>query len=317
MPNADAPVEAGRTDMTMDQAIKADWRDSDEPLAETAPDGDKPVGGEGAEAASAEGVQPLEQQAEEEPASEEVAAEPVRDDVTVTMRDGSKLTLADLKQGYESRENLTRATQQVADRQREIAGRAEELTGVIENIGNWIAARIPPEPDPQLAWTDPNRHYREALMRQQALSEYAGLLRVRDGTADLKQQLTAADFAQSLENENAKLVKALPQLADTAKLEAFSKRVNVTAKTLGFTDQEIAQTSDHRIRMLVHYAALGKEAEAARAKVQVKVSAAAPTLPAKTRAHPNSQAALANVNAMKRLEKTGSIRDAMKVDFVD
>jgi hypothetical protein len=67
---------------------------------------------------------------------------------------------------------------------------------------------------------------------------------------------------------------------------------------------------------MAYHANYGLNARAAAAKAKSKVQNATPSpLPATQRQHPNSVKALANVNAMKQLRSSGSLRDAMKMDF--
>lgn len=319
MSESNNPAEAGtdtaRPQLSMEQAKAIDWDDLGSEESNPEPDEAALQDDATDEADPVAASQETEEQTDEQA---EAPAEAVSDDVIVPLDDGSKIPLKELKSGYLRQADYTRKSQEVANRQRDVAGMAEQLTGTVSRLAEYIGERfIPPEPDPQLAWTDPAQHYRMTQARNSALQELMAVMEVRDGVENAKSQISAADFAQKMGEEDAKLLKAFPRLSDPAKMDAFKSRINSFAKTLGFTEQEIATTADHRVRMLVHYAALGKEAEAAKAKAQTKVSKAAPMLPAKQRQHPNSAAALRNVNAMKQLERTGSLRDAMKIDFVD
>ncbi|WP_234835258.1 hypothetical protein [Sinorhizobium meliloti] len=73
--------------------------------------------------------------------------------------------------------------------------------------------------------------------------------------------------------------------------------------------------TDHRYFKVMHYAMLGLQAEQAKSKALTKVANAPPaTAKAKPNGPVNPQARK-NQDAMKRLSKTGSIKDAMSIDF--
>ncbi|OWK26290.1 hypothetical protein AJ87_02905 [Rhizobium yanglingense] len=73
--------------------------------------------------------------------------------------------------------------------------------------------------------------------------------------------------------------------------------------------------TDHRYFKVMHYAMLGLQAEQAKNKAMTKVANAPPaTAKPKPNGAVNPQARKSQ-DAMKRLSKTGSIKDAMSIDF--
>ncbi|MCA1491845.1 hypothetical protein [Sinorhizobium alkalisoli] len=115
--------------------------------------------------------------------------------------------------------------------------------------------------------------------------------------------------------ENAKLLEAFPETGDDEGRRSFFADAFETARELGFSDEEMREVIDHRLFKLVHYARLGLNAERARAKALQKVSAA-PALAPRTKAKSLAQRqSRESREAMQRLSRTGSIRDAMAVDF--
>ena len=74
--------------------------------------------------------------------------------------------------------------------------------------------------------------------------------------------------------------------------------------------------TDHRLFALAHYAKIGMEAQKAKATAAKKVASVPPVSPPKKAAlSGDAQVARKNIEAMRRLSRTGSIADAMAVDF--
>ena len=82
---------------------------------------------------------------------------------------------------------------------------------------------------------------------------------------------------------------------------------------MGFTAQELQQATDHRLFKLAHWARKGMAAEKARAAAKAKAQAAPPVAPHKP--GQGARAASGNAEAMRKLSRTGSLKDALAVDF--
>lgn len=107
----------------------------------------------------------------------------------------------------------------------------------------------------------------------------------------------------------------LPFLGDPVKAREFDRSVAEAAAFIGYSERDVAGMTDPRQFLLAHYAAKGIKAEQAEKKVTAKVQAAPAATPAKTAATKGNPQFLRNKEAMRRLEKSGSINDAMAIDF--
>jgi hypothetical protein len=117
-----------------------------------------------------------------------------------------------------------------------------------------------------------------------------------------------------LKKENEALAATFPETRDPAGREKFFKNVYQAAQEFGVSAQELSAITDHRYYAALHFAAIGKRALAARAKAQEKVKDVPPVAaPKRTKAAPTSN----NRDAMAKLARTGSIRDAMRVEWDD
>jgi len=181
------------------------------------------------------------------------------------------------------------------------------VRGFVENL-------IPADPPLELAQSNPGDYQYQKALREQALQELNALSRV-GGQIDMqKQEAYVQELAQYETQQDAKLVEAMPHLEDPKKRAAFEGSVAETAEQLGFTSADLENAKDHRIKLALHYAALGKKAEQNRRnaksrvaetpkKGRVKVQSRKPTVSTKNR------------EAMQRLKKSGSLADAMNIDF--
>ena len=243
-------------------------------------------------------------------------AEGPEDTAEVDLGDGKKATIADLKQAYasfeESKTETTRVLQETATERGNLRTLGTNMAQALENISNYLVQRLPPEPDPDLAYSDPAEHYRATVRRNNAVAELQDMLAVKEGAQQAAGLLSEADFKAAKAAEDQKWIAAVPTLKDPKRFSAAEGKVKTHAKALGFTDQEIDTTADHRLRKVFFQSARYEEIMANAGKAKGKVENASVMPPPKARQHANSQQALAQVNAKRALQKSGSFEDAMK-----
>jgi regulator of replication initiation timing len=125
-------------------------------------------------------------------------------------------------------------------------------------------------------------------------------------------KLTEEQRAELLQSENAKLAEAFPQTAKPETRKKFFDDVSRVAGELGYSQKDLEGVTDHRLFKLAYYAKLGMDAEKAKAKATQKVANVPPMAQQKRQAPAQVRK---NQDAMRRLAKTGSIHDAMAIDF--
>lgn len=255
---------------------------------------------------------------DEEPGADEAGEESADENVEVTIDNGEKVTLAELKAGYFRAKDYTFKTTQLAqDREAlntsrsELSERTQVVETILQNLSGLVESLIPPEPDLALARTKPGEYQYQKAIRENVISEIGRLVTMKGAVDEAKASFSEAEVREYKAREDAALVKSLPNLADPAKRAAFDSRIKAAAKEFGFSDAEISQTHDHRILETLHYAAIGRKAMenrlAASRRVETPKQAKAKSAPAPIN--------VSNRKAMHQLSKTGSIRDAIKVDF--
>lgn len=259
-------------------------------------EGDEP---EAQEPEAQEAEEP-EAEGDEPAADEEAEADPEEEAGKLRMADYTRKT-----------QELARERETVHAMRDDYTKRAQDLQTVYQRFQQFAEGLIPPEPPLQLAQSNPAEYQYQMALRHAAMQEIEGVFAVGKDLETQAQGFSEAELARYRDNERASLVKAMPELKDPAKLAQFDAAITEAAREFGFTDEEISQTADHRVLQLVHFARIGKRAEHNRKNAQRRI-AEAPKKGTEARAAPPRNR---NAEAMRRLERTGSFKDALAVDF--
>lgn len=250
---------------------------------------------------------------EAEPDDEAEKAEP-KDDVTVNVN-GEKVALSELKAGYMKQADYSRKTQELGNKRRDLDEMATRVTQSVNAIADFLAKQLPDAPDTSLAMTDPAKYVRDKAMYDASMAQINAIIEQANAPKEVVNKLTDEQRTERLQAEDAKLREAFPHLTDPAKREKFFADTSRVAQELGYSEQEIRGVDDHRLFKLAHYAKLGMEAEKAKAKVAQKVEKVPPVMPNKRAQPKNAAQVRANQDAMRKLSKSGSIHDAVMIDF--
>lgn len=232
-----------------------------------------------------------------------------------------KVTLDELLNGYQRTADYTRKTQAIAEQRKqaeaELAAARVERQRYAETLRQLEAqlAQTQPEPDwNKLYAEDPLEYvrqkdaWRDRRERAQALqSEQARL-------AQLQQVEQRALLEQHLAVERQRLVEAIPQWRDEQTAAKEREAIVTWAKRAGFSDQEIAQSYDHRavnvLRKAMLYDELMGKNLADKQTPKPAPAMARPGMPPSK----NETSSKARREALSRLSKSGRIEDA--VDFL-
>ncbi|ASY63477.1 hypothetical protein SJ05684_c20350 [Sinorhizobium sojae CCBAU 05684] len=247
------------------------------------------------------------------PGEEEVANE--AEDMIVTLKGGERVPLGELKLGYMRDQDYRHKTQDLANQGRALESMSSRVAATANAVAEMVAGQIPDEPSEELRLRNPQAYQRQWALHQAGLQQVARVMALANEPAGVVADLQAAVAEERLASENAKLLEAFPQTGQEEGRLAFFADAFETARELGFSEQEMREVIDHRLFKLAHYARLGLNAERARAKALQKITAApapVPRLKAKSQAQRHSRESR---EAMQRLTRSGSIRDAMAVDF--
>ncbi|MGN6535203.1 MAG: hypothetical protein ACTHKQ_05660 [Mesorhizobium sp.] len=316
-------LPAGGTDtalqsLTLDDAANIDFRDPDEDTEEVEQDQqseevtDEADDSQEADETTAE--EDDETETEDEGTADEADKPEPEDDVTVTVN-GERLALSALKAGYMRQADYTRKTQAVSTKEKSLDALTARVNQSVDAIADFLSKQIPEAPDPSLAWSNPAEFVQRKAMHEAAMSQVNAILSQAGEVKEVGNTLTAEKRAELLRSENALLAEAFPQTKIAESRKKFFDNAYGAASELGWTESEMKGVTDHRMFKLAHYAALGLKAEKAAQKAKQKVLNVPPVTPQKRPQGANAAKVAKNKDAMKRLARSGSIEDAMSIDF--
>ncbi|CDM57672.1 putative conserved protein [Rhizobium favelukesii] len=253
--------------------------------------------------AESEGDEPEEEGEKEEP-------------VVVTLKGGEQVPLEELKLGYMRDRDYRHKTQETANKAKSLDEMTTRVTRTVDAIATHLAGMLPEEPQHTLAIQDPNEYTRRKAIYDSALAQVNAIINLANEPKEVANKLTKQQEDESIAFNDAKLAEAFPQTRKSAEeRRKFFEQTFQTARDLGFTDEELKGQIDHRYFKLAHYARIGLEAEQAKGKALAKVQNAPPAaVKVKQRAAVNADVQKSR-DAMKKLSKTGSIQDALRIDF--
>ncbi|PWE57139.1 hypothetical protein DEM27_05725 [Metarhizobium album] len=238
------------------------------------------------------------------------------DDTVITLKGGEQVPVKELKLGYMRERDYRSKTQEVANSRRNLEAMSQRVEQTAAALSKFLVDQLPPEPDRALAVKDPTKFASQKAVYDAAMEQVNELLTLAGEPKEVANALTEEQQREKLLAEKKALHEAFPDLLKSKdQHEKFFDDAFDTARQIGFSDQELARVTDHRYFKLAHYARLGMQAEAAKKKAMDKVAnAPAPVAPAKA-SNKTQQKTRQNQDAMKRLARTGSIKDAMAIDF--
>lgn len=252
-----------------------------------------------------DGTAPVEEaEATEEPAEIEATVDAV---VTVN---GQKMKVKDLISGHLRQEDYSRKTQEVANHRKAVEADAQRLEGITKALVDHLEKLVPPAPDHTVALRDPAKYTRDMAIHQAAMAQLAGLIELGQAPKAVQETMAKEDLANRAREENARLVERFPALTNPQERGKFFSEAVEAANELGFSRAELEGVMDHRIFAALNLAAKGLKATQAMQAAQKKVVKAPPMAPQRPPA-----AKAGNRDAMNKLARSGSLRDALKVDW--
>lgn len=273
-------------------------------------------------AASAEDESGVEDAPEEEPAEEqsEDEEEPKEEEQpqTFTVKVDGKdvsVTLDELQKGYSRTQDYTRKTQQIAEVRKQVeaetqAVRAEraQYAQLLGALQAQLQATEPQVDLDRLYNEDPIEWVRQKeILRERQEKAYA-IQAEQQRLAQLSQQEQQQAMEQQLIAQKDALLAALPEWKDPKKAKAEKALVVETAKSVGFTEDDLKQVYDHRLVLLLRKAGLYDQMMSKRQGIKPVVSNG--PRPAKPGAAGRVSTTTESTRAKQRLAKTGRIDDA-------
>ena len=259
-----------------------------------------------------------EEDTSEEQSGEEEESEEQEQPQTFTVKiDGKEVavTLDELQKGYSRTQDYTRKTQQIAEVRKQVEAETQAVRaerGQYAQLLGALQAQLQSS-EPQV---DLDRLYNEdpiewvrqkEVLRERQEKAYA-IQAEQQRLYQLSQQEQQQSIQQHLESQKDALLAALPEWKDPKKAKLEKAMLIESAKSAGFSDEDLKSVYDHRLVLLLRKAALFDQMVSKRQGIKPVVNNG--PRPAKPGAAGRVSATSEVTRAKQRLAKTGRIDDA-------
>lgn len=235
----------------------------------------------------------------------------------VKLPDGSLTTVDELLKGYHRQSDYTRKMQGIsedrkaleADRER-ASQTAQQLQEQYDRASAMLDAWKPQQPqttyeqDP-MAW---GKYQADMAAWSQWNEQIGTQLSERQKQVEEEQ---SAQRLKYLQNENTQLVEKIPQLADDAKRKAFFSEASKAMSEFGFSQEDIAGITDHRLVVVMRELMRLKRNSQQAPQVKQQLKEKPKMLKGGKRSDPKSVKATGAKSRLSRLSETGSVRDGV------
>lgn len=274
--------------------------------------------------------------AENEPEKEEDGPEGydsgrfAADTAKVKLKDGTTISVQDLKRGYLAQASFTRGTQEVAKERETLAAQKAEIETTARTLQQQrdfllqASQQFLPQP-PDASMLDGNSPNFDPIKYMAAKDDYEKKVYALNQVHQVSQaeqarmaQEHAAQREQLRVREHKKLLEVMPELEkpEVAK-KLWSEAVDVMAD-YGFSEQELHETLDHRVykmfRDLAAYKRARNRTPAVKEALQSK-----PVMTGKKRMDPQEKTSREKLQRHEQLRKTGDfdtgVRALMDLDL--
>lgn len=304
--NAAPSADAG---LSLDAAVERFGNDAPQERQEAPQEQGKPA----EESGRAEPEAPQEQ-AQSEPEAIEV----LHGNARTRLRDGTEISIADLKKAYGEQKDFTRRQSEFETQRRsfeENQTKAQQQEAFFQNsIQQAMAvlqARAPQRPDIAMRDSDPLEYYRQLDDFNRAVGEYQQLANAQQEHARKTQAEHEKRWKDLHAKEREALVERLPELKSEEGLKAFRSDVVKHSAEYGFTTAELDTVIDHRMYLVLKDAISWRKLQANKPVAMEKSKDAPPVQSPAARRTGAERSAQSREEGFERLRKSGSIDDAL------
>lgn len=167
----------------------------------------------------------------------------------------------------QERQAIDQGRQQLQQHVKALQDQAQALAQMAQAV-------IGTEPDLALAQQDPQTYLVQQGMHRQRIQAYQQIMQQSQAAAQQAHALQQQQQGEAVARERASILKAMPELADSAKLASFQGRAAQVAQEYGYSGQDMQGMFDHRFYVMLRDLGRLRDMEAARAKGAQKLAAA-------------------------------------------
>ena len=272
-----------------------------------------------------EAVEATEDEVEEDVDSEVEEPEEVEEEQTFTIKaagEEKEVTLDELKKSYQLGSDYTKKTQEVAEQRKVIEQEAKaiiEARKVRDDYSQKLQAveqfligqNDSPEDLSAMKENDPIGYAVKVAEMTEKKEQLQTVQAERMRIAQEQKMQNNAEMQKFVQQESQKLAESLPEFSDKTKGEQVRNDIRSYGKKVGFTDEELSQVYDSRHVLVLHKAAQYDKLMAGKAGVKKKVAKAPKTV--KSGAKVKQNVTDVQKKQLKRLQQTGSARDAAAI----
>jgi len=281
------------------------------------------VSDEDTEAAASEvdesGVEdaPDEETAEEQSEDDEESEEQDQPQTFTVKVDGKEVavTLDELQKGYSRTQDYTRKTQQVAEVRKQVEQETQAVRAERQQYAQLLGALqaqlqvSEPQVDlDRLYNEDPIEWVRQKEVLRERQDKAYAIQAEQQRLSQLSQQEQQRAMEAHLDDQKDALLAALPEWRDPKKAKAEKALVLESAKSVGFSDDDLKSVYDHRLVLLLRKAAMYDQMVSKRQGIKPVVNNG--PRPAKPGAAGRVSTTTESTRAKQRLAKTGRVDDA-------
>lgn len=260
------------------------------------------------------------EESEQEEVQEEVEEKP-RYRVKVDNEE-LEVDLDELIKGYSRTSDYTKKTQTLAEQRKAVEAERSKIEEAaklrdtysqrLQVIEQMLAAQ-PEEDLTALKESDPVGYAIKVAEKMERDKQLSAIRAERESVAAKAQAEHRERLKSHLSQEAERLKAALPELADEVKGEVMRKEIKDFARSIGFTEQELAQVYDHRAVLALYKAMQYEKLMKGKPVAQKKVSEAPKALKPGVGNQKIDKDAEAVKKLSKQLKETGRPRDAAKL----
>lgn len=308
-------VEAGAdaiSDLLKDPETDLKVEDQDQAETEAEPEEGAEPEAEGAE------VEADAAETEEDGGPQEyVSGKFASDTANVRLKDGSVISVQDLKRGYLSQQSFTRGTQENAEERKSLASRKSEVEQHARSLQEQrdfilqVAQQFLPQP-PDISMVDRSSPNFDPIGYTALKAEYdnrvAILNHLHNASKSDQDRIAKEQDEQSQAkrlDEQQKLLEAMPDLAKPEVQKKFWADSVETMGEYGFTPEELNATLDHRVYRIFRDLTAYRKARSRIPEVKQTIQSK-PVLTSKRRMDPKEKSSRESQARSEQLRKTGS-----------
>jgi len=238
----------------------------------------------------------------------------VSNDAKVTLNDGTVTTVEALKRGFMSQQSFTRSTQEVAAEKKALSEHKAQIGQVAQSLAkqrDFIlqAAQtfLPAAPPREMMQSDPFGYMQAKADYDEKMQVVNQLLYQQQAEGGRMTEEQKAWLNETKATEAARLMEAEPSFRDRKVYDQFWNDATATmAEHYGFTPEELAETTDHRMYLAMRDLVKYRKALKSAPKVAQDIKGKPKLMQGGRRMDPKAKTSRDAQQRGEQLRKTGS-----------